>query len=88
MLFIHYDSLIANPKIELSKITEFLDLSPHNYQFKNIINVTEEKDASVWGLEDLHTINPRLEKTCKDPKEILGSILFDYYSNLEKQYSF
>ena len=88
VLFINYDSLINDAKTELSKIAEFLNLSSYDFQFEDIVNITEENDEFVWHLKDLHTIRPRLEKTCKHPKDVLGQILFDHYSKLEKSYEF
>ena len=51
-----------------------------NHSFDNIENhCAEEKDAA-WGLENLHNIRPKLEKVSRNPREILGSFLVDYYN--------
>ncbi len=85
-IVINYDDLVNNPKNELLKITEFLNLPEWNYQFKNIINNTVDDDLIAWGLAGLHTIRPKLEKTAKDPRLVLGDILFERFVDLAKQY--
>jgi sulfotransferase len=83
---VSYDNLISNPSAELSKIEAFLDLPNYKYDIENIQNDTVDDDLVAWGFEGLHTIRPKLQKTSKDPKEVLGEELFHRFVEIEKQY--
>ena len=85
-IVVEYDNLIKDPNAELLRIEDFLQLPSWNYQFENIINDTMDDDLLAWGLNGLHTIRPKLEKTSKHPKEILGESLYNKFVDLEKQY--
>lgn len=81
-----YDELMSDPSRQLKKIEEFLNLPEWNYDFDNIENDTVDDDLVAWGFEGLHTIRPKLEKTAKDPREILGEELYNRFVDLEKEY--
>lgn len=85
-IVVNYDDLINDPKQELSRITEFLNLPIWDYQFNNIINDTVDDDLVAWGLNGLHTIRSKLEKTAKPAIEVLGESLYNRFIYLEKQY--
>ena len=85
-IVINYDDLITDPEKEISRIEGFLGLPGWHYQFDNIVNATCDDDLIAWGLNGLHTIRPRLEKTARDPREILGDSLFERFIQLEKAY--
>lgn len=84
---VEYDSITKNPVETLKGIYEFLELPFYEgHQFDNIHNhCAEEKDAA-WGLENLHKIRPKLEKTSTPPEEILGPFLTDYYAQFNLVY--
>lgn len=87
ILTINYDDLINNPTEQLLKFEEFLNLSHWEYQFENITSDTIYDDETFFnGLKGLHTIRPKLEKTSKNPKEILGESLYDKFIQLDKKY--
>lgn len=86
IIVIKYDDLIEDPKREIKRIEQFLELPPHEYDFDNIQNDTMDDDLLAWGFEGLHTIRPKLEKTAKDPKVVLGEELYNRFVELEKQY--
>ena len=86
IIILKYDDLIENPQLELSKIEEFLELPKHTYDFNNIQNDTVDDDLVAWGFDGLHTIRPKLENTSKNPKEVLGEMLYNRFVELEKQY--
>ena len=86
IIVVNYDDLIVNPNREIAKIEEFFELPKHNYDFNNIQNDTADDDLIAWGFEGLHTIRPKLEKTSKDPKEVLGEELYNRFVQLEKDY--
>jgi len=72
---------------EINRIEQFLLLPKHQYDFDNIQSDTTDDDMVAWGFEGLHTIRPKLEKTCKNPKEILGDELYNRFIDIEKQYA-
>ncbi len=86
IITINYDDLIIDPRKEIKRIEQFLELPEHAYDFDNIQNDTADDDLVAWGLEGLHTIRPRLEKTSKNPKEILGDELYNRFVQIEKEY--
>jgi len=86
LLLINYDDLINNPHIQFQKIEKFLNLSTYNYNFNNIISETNDDDLTAWGLNGMHQIRSRLEKTSKHPREILGQDLYNRFISLEKQF--
>ena len=83
---VSYDDLMKDPQKEIDKIERFLELPSFKYDFFNIKNDTQDDDLVAWGFDGLHTIRPKLEKTSKDPKEVLGSMLFERFVELEKRY--
>ena len=87
ILLIDYDIMIDNPAGTLRGIEDFLCLPSHKYDFNNIVSDTNDDDMSAWGLDGMHKIRPRLEKTATPAREILGDELFDIFTKLEKQYT-
>lgn len=84
---VEYDSIINNPEKTLEGIYQFLEIPFYkNHQFTNIHNACAEEKDAAWGLENLHKIRPRLEKTSTSPQQILGPFLTDYYNNFNLVY--
>jgi sulfotransferase len=86
IIIIKYDELMEDPKFTLNRIENFLELPKFEYDFLNIENDTNDDDLMAWGFENLHTIRPKLEKTSKDPREVLGDMLYERFVMLEKEY--
>ena len=80
---VQYDDLISQPDQVMKNIYEFLEIESFNHDFKNIINHCAEDKDSAWGLDNLHTIRPVLEKTSTPPNEILGEYLTYYYNQFD-----
>lgn len=85
-IVVKYDQLIETPHQTISMIEGFLELPSFNYDFNNIQNDTIDDDLTAWGFDGLHTIRPKLERVCKDPKEVLGEELYNRFVQIEKQY--
>lgn len=83
---VNYDDMIRNPTQEIEKIEKFLKLPYYQYNFSNIENDTTDDDLVAWGFEGLHTIRPKLEKTSKDAREVLGEKLYNRFVEIEKEY--
>lgn len=86
ILEVNYDTFIKSPKETIESISDFLSLPKFEYDFNNIINDTKDDDLVAWGFSGLHTIRDSVKKTCSDPREILGDVLYDRFVELEKQY--
>ena len=86
ILEVTYDQIVSNPKQVLLDIEQFLNLPHFDYDFEHIENDTNDDDLTAWGFDGLHTIRPKLEKTSKDPREILGDELYNRFVEIEKQY--
>lgn len=72
-LFVEYEDLLANPKRELERIHEFLELPPFDYDFNNIDGSTvKEDDENLHGYAGMHDIKPKLERQHnQSPKDVL-----------------
>lgn len=86
LLLVDYDDLMNHPKDILEGIEIFLDLPKFDYDFDNIISLTNDDDLSAWGLDGMHTIRSTLSKTSKDPEQLLGEELYNRFVEMEKQY--
>lgn len=86
LLLVDYDELIKNPAKILNDVVTFLNLPVYTYNILDIQNDTEDDDMVAWGLNGMHKIRPKLEKTAKNPKEVLGEELYNRFVELEKQY--
>jgi sulfotransferase len=69
---VDYNNLTQNPQIELNKIYEFLEIESYNHDFSNILNTCAEDKDYAWGIENLHQIRPKLQRTSPPPEEVIG----------------
>lgn len=86
LLLVDYDSLMTNKQQVMKEVYQFLELPEFEHDFNNIQNQTADDDLLAWGLEGLHTIRPKLEKTCKTAKEVLGEDIYNKYSNMNLEF--
>ncbi len=72
-LIVEYDDLISDPKTQLNRIHEFLDLPAFEYDLSNIDGTpVKEDDENLHGYAGMHDIKPKLERQhTSDPKDIL-----------------
>jgi hypothetical protein len=72
-LIVEYDDLISDPKTQLNRIHEFLDLPAFEYDLSNIDGTpVKEDDENLHGYAGMHDIKPKLERQhSTDPKDIL-----------------
>jgi sulfotransferase len=85
-IFLPYDGLIARPDVALGHIGLFLRLPHYEYDFNNIQSDTVDDDLTAWGLDGMHKVRHKLEKISKDPREVLGDMLYNRFVDIEKQY--
>lgn len=72
-LFVEYEDLISDPKTELARIHQFLDLPDFEYDFENIDGSTvSEDDENIHGYVGMHDIKPVLARQHNThPKQLL-----------------
>jgi hypothetical protein len=83
---IEYDNLIKNPKKEIKKIYEFLQIKYYDgHYYDNIKQYTflgSRYNDSFLGL-NLHEINGSIKKTAKPYQKILSKYIIEKYKNSE-----
>jgi len=74
-LFVEYEDLLADPKAQLARIHEFLELPAFEYDFNNIDGSTvAEDDEQLHGHAGMHDVKPVLAAQHKqDPRDLLKS---------------
>ena len=71
-LFVEYDNLLADPKKELARVHEFLELPEYEYDFSNIDGSSvKEDDENLHGYAGMHDIKPVLAKQHNDKSKDL-----------------
>ena len=71
-LFVEYDKLLADPKKELARVHEFLELPDYQYDFSNIDGSSvKEDDENLHGYAGMHDIKPVLAKQHNDKSKDL-----------------
>ena len=80
VFFVEYDTLVSAPKEVLSGLEDFLGLEHFQYDLQNIVNPEQERDKDVYGLDGMHSVRPRVEKTSPDPNTILSEYVRNKYN--------
>jgi sulfotransferase len=84
---VEYNDLMSDPQDTMNKIYDFLEVESFNHNFDNIENTCEEEKDEAWGIENLHIIRNKLQKTSTPPEEVLGKELTEYYRQFDIKYS-
>jgi len=83
---VEYNDIINYPNETFSKIYEFLGIEKFKHNFSDIENTCKEEKDIAWGIENLHEIRNKLQKTSTPPEEILGKELTEYYRQFDIKY--
>lgn len=86
LLLVDYDRLMTDRDTVMKEVYQFLELPHFEHDFNKIENESKDDDLMAWGLEDLHTIRPKLEKTAKSPQEVLGQEIYNKYSSMNLEF--
>ena len=86
--FVDYNDLIRNPQGELNDIYEFLGEEPFEHTFDSLSNQHRENDLETYGLDDMHEVHSKLEKTSPNPSTILPDSIIELYNNNKKTLEF
>lgn len=84
---IEYSNLIMHPQSELRNIYSYLNIDYFDHDFDFIENTCKEEKDLAWGIENLHVIRNKLQKTSTPPEKVLGKELTEYYSQFNIKYS-
>ncbi len=71
ILYIKYEELVSNPKVQLERIYEYLELPYFDHNFKKIDQITHEDDK-IYGIFGDHIIRPSIEPLEDDYLQVLG----------------
>jgi sulfotransferase len=69
---VDYNDLTQKPERELNKIYEFLEIESHSHDFSSIFNTCAEEKDHEWGIDNLHQIRSKLQRTSPPPEEVIG----------------
>tara|TARA_B100001057_G_C22751886_1_gene912112 strand:- start:298 stop:1209 length:912 start_codon:yes stop_codon:yes gene_type:complete len=86
--YIDYNDLITDPQGQLNEIYEFLGEDSFPHTFDNLSNEHREDDLTTYGLEDMHEVHSKLEKTSSDPSNILPASIIELYNSNKKNLEF
>lgn len=79
-LFVDYDELIADPKGQMKRVHEFLDLPDYEYDFQKIDGTNlRERDEEIWQVKGLHDIKPVLAKQHNESSEDVLEHMYDQF---------
>lgn len=84
---VEYNDIVNSPQETMNKIYEFLEIESFDHNFNDIKNTCEEEKDDAWGIENLHIIRNKLQKTSTPPEEVLGKELTEYYRQFDIKYS-
>lgn len=75
--FVEYKDLVNNPKETMQKIYSFLGEPYYNHDFKNLVNVHQEDDASIYGFTDMHDVRREVKSISEAPEDVLPQSVLD-----------
>jgi sulfotransferase len=76
---VDYNNFTQKPEKELDKIYDFLGLKTHPHNFSGILNTCKEDKDHEWGIDNLHQIRPKLQRTSPPPEEVIGEENTKFY---------
>lgn len=75
--FVEYNDLVDNPEQTMKKLYDFIGESYYEHDFNNLKNVHQERDAEIYGFEDMHHVRPEVKSTAADPRDILPEEIYN-----------
>ena len=82
MLLVKYDDLVQSPESTMKQVYEFLDLDPYQHDFNKIKSPDlRSEDAAVFGMPTLHLVRPNLNRTSKEPQQVLSDYVINKYAD-------
>ena len=81
--FVEYEDIINNPKAEVEKIYDFLEIPRYNHVYEKISDPTGISENSLTGIKNLHKIRPDIQKQSRAAQTVLLPETIRRYSGLE-----
>ena len=82
---VDYDNLINNTEEVMNGVWNYLDVPKPIHTFDNIECYLNENDEN-WGIQGLHVVRSKIEKTSKPSIEIIGEELTDFFKRQDNGY--
>jgi sulfotransferase len=76
--FIEYTDLVDDPRMEIARLYDFLELDLYKHDFNNIENRSQEEDK-LYGIPGMHDVRKVLKKEEYSIEGVLGRKLYDQY---------
>jgi sulfotransferase len=77
--FVHYDSLVENPKQTMSDLYKFLEIDNHDHDFQNIKQLNPVNTQQVFGLPQIHQVRPTMSKAKTNYESVLSEYTINKY---------
>jgi hypothetical protein len=81
MCVVEYQELTNAPIDTFQRITRFLELPEHTYDFTNIIDLDPENDVQ-WGIRDLHKVRSSINIQSVNPTTIMTTSELEFFQKL------
>ena len=78
--FVRYVDLVSKPKATLDLIYDFLEIEPFTHSFENLKWENMPNESKVFGMANMHSVNPRLKLSQTDTL-ILSEYVKNKYAN-------
>jgi sulfotransferase len=79
--FFDYNYLLSSPEDMLGELYAFLGIDSYKHNFESIVEGDLSNDLQAFGVSDLHTVRPLLQKTSKPYEEVLSKYVINKYKN-------
>jgi sulfotransferase len=86
LLIVEYNDLMNDPRHELNRIYDFLEMDRYTHNFDHIESLFQDDDLAAWGISGLHTIRPKFGRISKPAIEIIGDQLYEKYHNMHLEF--
>jgi len=88
MHFIDYNDMVSNPDQVMEDIYDFLGEEYYEHKFDGLSNIHRENDINTYGLNDMHEVHSKLEKTSSSPESILPEEILNLYNENKESLEF
>lgn len=83
ILLVSYAEIVFRTQETLDRVYSFCDLEPFNHKFDDLANTCQEERDQAWGLKNLHTIRPSLNRISTRPEQMLPQAAIDYFAQFD-----
>lgn len=79
---IDYNDFVVDPKKNIQRIYEYLDIPKYDHNFDNIVNINNIND-SIYGIPEMHKVKEKIEKSSYRIEDLLSPYIINKYKGLE-----